>query len=442
MADTNPSANMALPIPVVGVDTGPDWAENINSCFTILDQHNHTPGLGNAVPPSGLNINADLTFQNNDATELRSARFTTQASPLSDPTDLGCLYESGVDLYFNDGNGNQVRITQSGAVAGSPGSISSLTSPASASYSAVDAKFVWQSDSNVAASLDCRNLILRNSSASSKGLTLSPPSAMAADITMKFPTIPAATSFMRMDSAGNMSSDITVDNSTIAISSSQLIVKTGGITATQIANNTITASQIANATITTTQISASAGITGSQLANTTITSTQLASNAVTTAKITDQNVTQAKMQLRGVSATGAAGDFAISTVCTSFGTSSTSFVDVTNLTVDLTTLGNPIYCQIVSRGGANDSSIAGARVSTTGNISVYLQFVANGTTIARFRWQRPGATTSDLLMVGPTVSAFYASASASTYTIKVQAAVDSGSQFQLDHLQFIAYEIK
>lgn len=432
MATTNPSANMNLPIPVVGEDTGPDWAENINSCLTILDQHNHTPGLGNSIPPSGLNINADLTFQNNNATTLRSARFTTQVSPLSDPTDLGCLYESGVDLYFNDGNGNQVRITQSGAVAGSPGSISSLTSPASASYSAVDAKFVWQSDSNVAASLDCRNIILRNSSASSFGLTLSPPTAMAGNIAMKFPTLPGATSFMRMDSAGNMSSDITVDDSTIAISSSQLVVKTGGITATQIANGTIT----------TTQISATAGIVGTQLANTTITSTQLASNAVTTAKITDQNVTQAKIAFRGASATAGVGDVGISATLSSFTTSSTSFVDVTNLTLDLTTLGNPIYMQLVSQGGANDTFIKGTRSATTGTISVYLQFLADGVAIGRFLFQQPNSTTSDALFITPTLSAMYVSASATTYTIKLQAAVDSGSTVQLDKLQLIAYEIK
>jgi hypothetical protein len=79
-----------------------------------------------------------------------------------------------------------------------------------------------------------------------------------------------------MTNGGTMSAILNVDNSTLAISSNQLIVKAGGITTTQIsssagitggqiANTTITASNIAPSTITATQIASNANILGSML---------------------------------------------------------------------------------------------------------------------------------------------------------------------------------
>jgi hypothetical protein len=136
-------------------------------------------------------------------------RFTPQGSPLALGTDIGCLYESGVDLYYNDGAGNQVRITQSGGVAGSPGSIANLTSPASASYVAGSSTFVWQSDSNTPASMDAGSLIIRKVSASSPGITVAAPSSLASNFALTlFASLPAATSLIAVNNSGNMSTRI------------------------------------------------------------------------------------------------------------------------------------------------------------------------------------------------------------------------------------------
>ena len=51
MANVTLSPNMNLPVPVVGQDPGPDWANNINSSLGILDQHDHTPGKGIQIVP-------------------------------------------------------------------------------------------------------------------------------------------------------------------------------------------------------------------------------------------------------------------------------------------------------------------------------------------------------------------------------------------------------
>lgn len=204
------SPNMGLPIPSVGTEPGPQYANDINSSLTLIDLHNHTPGYGVQVPPSGININSDLTFGSNNATNMRAVRFTSQSSTLSASADNGAIYESGVDLYFRDGNGNNVRITQTGGVAGSVGSISGLVAPATASYSAGSSTFTWQSAANTAANMDFASAVLRNSTANSKGLTLAPPNAMGSNFTVTLPSLPGATSFMQIDTSGSISASSAV----------------------------------------------------------------------------------------------------------------------------------------------------------------------------------------------------------------------------------------
>src|SRR4051812_17947618 len=115
------SPNMNLLIPTVGSEPGPEYAQDVNDSLTLIDQHDHTPGHGVQINPDGMDISSDLTFNNHNLTNARSIRFSPQGSPLALAADLGCIYESGVDLYYNDGNGNQVRLTQSGSVAGTSG---------------------------------------------------------------------------------------------------------------------------------------------------------------------------------------------------------------------------------------------------------------------------------------------------------------------------------
>lgn len=205
---TTPSPNMNMPVPVPGQEAGPTWAIDLTSCLAILDQHDHSSGSGVPITPDGLNINSDLTFANNNAINLRSVRFQTQVAPLALASDLGCIYRSGVDLYYNDGNGNQVRITQSGGIAGSPGSISGLSSPASAVYTSGNSRFTWQSGVNLAADMDFRSAILRNSGVSSFGLTLSPPLAMGSDFSLVLPSLPSnSNSKLIISTTGNITSN-------------------------------------------------------------------------------------------------------------------------------------------------------------------------------------------------------------------------------------------
>ena len=241
MANTMTSLDMNLPIPVVGVDPGPDWALNINSCLTIIDSHDHSSGKGVQITPNGLNINSTLTVNGNDVINFRSVRFAIQAS-VAGASDLGCLYVSGQDLYFNDETGAPIQITKNGGVNGSPGSISNLNSPASASYISGNATFVWQSAVNIAANLDAGSIILRNLTLNSKGLTLSPPNAMGSDYSIILPFLPVTQSIMTIDASGNIATPAVYP-----------------ITSAGIANATITGSNIANATITSANLASDVG---------------------------------------------------------------------------------------------------------------------------------------------------------------------------------------
>lgn len=250
-AQVNTSPNMNLPVPIPGVTPGPQWAQDVVSSLNQIDSHNHSFGQGVLIQPNGMNINTDLTFNSNDATLLRTVRFDPQSAPITSAApDVGAIYVSGNELYYNDvSGGNSVKITTNGSVNSGAGSITGLPSgTASASYAG--GTFIWQSATNTAANMDAGSYILRNATISSNGLTLQPPPAMAANYAITLPTLPITTNIMSMDQLGNIAAAINVDNSTLQLSANTLAVKSGGIAATQIANATITHTQIAANTIT------------------------------------------------------------------------------------------------------------------------------------------------------------------------------------------------
>lgn len=191
--------NMNLIVPGVGTTSGPEYADNINSDLAILDSHDHSLGAGAQITPSGLNINAPLPMNNQTLTSVAALTLQAQSSDAASNS----VYEKGVDLYFRDGSGNVIRITQSGSVAGATGTITGLPSgTASASYSS--GTFVFQSATNTAANIDGGSFVFRNSTANSKGLTLQPPNAMGANYTLTLPSIPGSQSFLTVDTSGNI----------------------------------------------------------------------------------------------------------------------------------------------------------------------------------------------------------------------------------------------
>jgi len=119
------TTNMALVIPSVLTDLGPTYATLINAAFTAVDAHDHSTGNGVKVTPGGLNISSDLTFAQNNATNLRTARLYNNTSFTPGVNDLTCLYALNDELYYRDGGGNIVQVTTSGSL--NIGTVSSLS---------------------------------------------------------------------------------------------------------------------------------------------------------------------------------------------------------------------------------------------------------------------------------------------------------------------------
>lgn len=205
--------NMNLSLPTVSTTVGPAWASQLNSAIGTagdgIDGHDHTSGKGVPVPPSGIDITSALTFQNQDATNLRSTRFYSQSEAFSDATDVGCCYVLDADLYYIDTAGNSIRITENGAISSASfGGISGLSAPASAAFS-VDT-FTFKSDTNKYATMATGTLLIRKSGETSPNfIQVQPPASLASSYAITLPpAIPAAASFVTMDNGGAMATSI------------------------------------------------------------------------------------------------------------------------------------------------------------------------------------------------------------------------------------------
>lgn len=338
---------MQLANPVPGVDPGPDYANNLSNSLDIVDRHNHSPGNGVLINPNGISINADLPFGINNATLLRSARFSPQSAPLAAGTDIGCLYVSGVDLYYNDVNGNQIKITDSGTVNATSSGIVSGT--ASAAFAG--GVLVVKSTSTSGANVLLQSVELTNSGNLTNILTLQAPT-LSGSSSLTLPVVPVATSFMQLDPSGNMSASIPVVQ---------------GIQKTMLAP------------------------LGEQI------SSQIAS----------------------------------------FTTSSTSFVDITDATVTITTTGRPVVVGFQSSGNLSFGGASYGISGTSGTIGVgAITFNEGVTVLSAYLF-------ANLIGTGfpAALQSIITGLPAGAHTLKAQARVATGTAFNMNVAEFFAYEL-
>lgn len=236
--------NLILPTPTV--TPGPEYATENNTAFTRIDSHDHTTGNGLQVPSAGIGVDADLSFNQYNATQLRTTRFTNQSAALGDLADIGCSYVAGGNLFYNDSSGVQIQLTAGGALnASSIGGIGGDygTSSASVFYTSIAETFYFTSNVNTPSDMDTGSVTIHEPAASTNGIKLQSPTALAANYNLILPSaLPAATSFVTLSSAGALASNVST---------------TAGITGSNIAASTITGSNIASATITGSNIAAS-----------------------------------------------------------------------------------------------------------------------------------------------------------------------------------------
>jgi hypothetical protein len=322
MANFTITPNMNLISPIPGVDPGPDYATNQASTLSIIDGHTHTPGSGVLITPAAMNINSDLSMNGNNLNLVKTVNYKANSGSLAgSPPNLGCTYVGGNELYYNDEAGNVVQITNNGSVNAGAGSITGLPSgTASASYNSGSETFVWQSATNTPANMDGGSFIFRDISASSKGVTVNAPSGLAADYSLNWPSsLPASTKIVTIDTSGNIAAVYDVDNVTLEVSSNLLQIKPdGGITGAMIGSKTVTIANISGPAI---QQSASSG---------------------------------------------------------TYFQSGQSIADVTNLTVTITSTGNPIVIGLTNDNSDNGSAIA--LTDSAANATMDLFLIRSGTT--------------------------------------------------------------
>ena len=241
------TANMLLTLPTVGVTAGPAYASQINAALEVVDRHDHSTGSGVQITPAGLNINADLSFNENDATDLRTARFTSQPSALTGASpDLACLYVVADDLYYNDGAGNQIALTIGGSIAGATGNITGLVAPAAVTYtSGGSPNYKFISTATESANIDAASYLMRNPGVTATyALTLQAPT-LSNNYSITLPALPGAASFLQIDSSG-----VITAAPAIALGITAANLATDAVTTTKIADLNVTNAKIANSTIT------------------------------------------------------------------------------------------------------------------------------------------------------------------------------------------------
>lgn len=117
---------MNLDLPTVLGTLGPEYAEDNNTAFEVIDEHDHTSGKGKKVPVAGIDINANLNFQNKKPYNLFSAQFTNVPTVLTGASNANSVSTYNDDLYFTNGAGISVQITSGGSVVSVPASLETL----------------------------------------------------------------------------------------------------------------------------------------------------------------------------------------------------------------------------------------------------------------------------------------------------------------------------
>ena len=192
---------------------------------------------------------------------------------------------------------------------------------------------------------------------------------------------------------------------------------TGAVTAAKIASGAVTTAKIATGAVTTAKIASSA-VTADKIASSAVTTDKLASSAVTTAKIASEAVTIAKRAARdSSSSTATVGNIAVSSSSGSYSKNfGTSYEDVTNLSVTITTNGNPVILELIA--GSTSAAYVGVTDAGSPFGTGTVKFVRDGSTDLAILPLNNGNGTQTQ---SPGSIRFVDDVAAGTYTYKLQA---------------------
>jgi len=118
--------NMLLSLPTVTVTIGPDWATQLNAALEVIDLHDHSSDKGVKITPAGLNINTDLNVNNNIFYNFKAIKLQNQDTALTGSSNANSIYTVAGNLYYTNGSGSSVQLTDGGAPVSVPASASSF----------------------------------------------------------------------------------------------------------------------------------------------------------------------------------------------------------------------------------------------------------------------------------------------------------------------------
>ena len=133
-----------------------------------------------------------------------------------------------------------------------------------------------------------------------------------------------------------------------------------------------------------------------------------------------------------------------------FSTASTSFVDITNQSVTITTTGNPVLLMCMSDdinavGAVPPIGLqAGAGLVQIVFVSILFQWLRDATVISRMRLgssTNPGNAVSSIT-TPPGFVNYLDRPSSGTYTYKLQIRLDQGPVARADEIKIAAYELR
>jgi hypothetical protein len=221
--------NMLLDLPIVEETLSPDWATMLNEALEKIDAHDHTSNKGLSIPASAIDIEVDLSFKNNSLLDVESIELKNNSTQIS--TDSS-LYEFNDELYFNDGNGNCVKLTEAGSInvaaAGGINGDYGGAEPATVSFSKSTNIYDFKKDSGTYSCIQVENVIynstpsftdltisnellvkndlkLESPGAGTKTISLSAPTGLVSDYSLVLPLADGTSSqILSTDGAGNL----------------------------------------------------------------------------------------------------------------------------------------------------------------------------------------------------------------------------------------------
>lgn len=138
----------------------------------------------------------------------------------------------------------------------------------------------------------------------------------------------------------------------------------------------------------------------------------------------------------------AIGGFGISSSCGTYTTTSTSFVDVTNLSFQIQTSGRPIMLGFIPTTGSNPTGYFGVDDNSTGLQGCYLQILRDVTIVSQTALQAVFDGTIPELKIPASSFSFIDQPAAGTYTYKLQVRnAPAGINFRAQDVKMFGYEL-